>query len=115
MEHKAEVIADPNLHAHGITHPEPHVEHALRAQFIEQHQIDIAGVDAVAFSVICCGDPATAERHTVHLPEAITAEDMRTIMFHHAKKHAEAHAKALAAVEIVKALAAEGVECKTCK
>lgn len=115
MTHTARVIHNPATYAHVIVHRHEHIQHEQRLKFIEQHKIIAVGSGSIAFSVICCDDPATAERHTIAIPPGASADDIRVIMEHKAKLHAERHAAVSASVEIVKDLAEKGVECTACK
>ncbi len=115
MDHTGKVIHKPEDYALAITHREEHIQDEKRRLFLEQHAIQAVGVGSIAFSVICCDDPETAERHTVAVPPGASAEDVRTIMEHHARRHANAHAAVQNTIDIARELAENGVACATCK
>lgn len=61
-----------------------------RAQVIKE-SIESLGLNGMAFSVICCDDPATIERHTIHKAHTLTDEELRTVFDHYTKSAARAH------------------------
>lgn len=114
MNHTAELITDPNRHAHAITHAEPHVQHNERVKFIEQNKIEAVAGGGIAFSTICCSDPRHVKRHSLQHADHLNPEEVMQMIAFKAREHAEEHAKVTATVEAIKKIAKSGGVTQDC-
>lgn len=70
--------------------------------------VEDLGPNGIAFSVMCCDDPATTQRHTiVHAHTLTTAELEAVIRRRYLEPHAAAHKATAAHADHVRNLASE--------
>ncbi len=95
-----------------------------RATIVEG-SIEDLGPNGIAFSVICCGDPKTIQRHTIAAAHTLTADELeQVIVRRYLMPHEQAHRASSAHCDHVEKLSArfsatpEGpdvTECDNCK
>jgi hypothetical protein len=88
------------------------MEHTAK---ILEDSIEHVDTDTLAFSTVCCDDPATLERHTVHGLRGQSEADLRAVLMRLVRSHAERHLGTESAHSIVKSLvrSSQGL-CHTC-
>lgn len=84
--------------------------------------IEDLGPNGIAFSVICCDDPKTIQRHTLAAAHTLTTEELeQVIVRRYLMPHEQAHAKTTAHAYHIEKLAAsfghrpEGPDVEDCK
>jgi hypothetical protein len=99
---------------------------------MEKHQATIVegsiedlGPNGIAFSVVCCGDPKTIQRHTVAHAHTMTVDELEQVIVRkylmpheQAHKSSSAHAKHVATMSIRFRQTPAGpdlTECDNCK
>lgn len=73
------------------------------------------GLDGMAFSVICCEDPKTVTRHTVHKAHTLTDDELKELFTAHAKRAAQSHLASTKNETRAKQIAGELPGCEVCE
>lgn len=73
------------------------------------------GLHGMAFSVICCEDPTTVMRHTVHKAHALTDDELRELFTAYAKRAAQGHLAATKNETRAKQIAGDLPGCEVCE
>lgn len=84
-----------------------------KARVIKE-SIESLGTNGMAFSVICCEDPTTIERHTIHKAHSLTDDELRKVFDRYARAAAKAHLANSRNSERAKQIAGEHPGCEVC-
>jgi hypothetical protein len=84
-----------------------------KAKLVEGSVEDL-GPNGMAFSVICCDDEKTVQRHTLHHAHTMTDAELRARLDYHVKEHARSHLASEKNVARVAAMLGEGEICHVC-
>jgi len=84
-----------------------------RAKVIRE-SIESLGAHGMAFSVMCCDDPTTIERHTIHKAHTLTDAELRMLFDQYAKAAAHAHLANCRNKERAMQIAGEHPGCEVC-
>jgi hypothetical protein len=59
---------------------------------IPAESIENLGARGMAFSVICCDDPGTVTRHTLHKAHTLSDDELKAVLTRYVRDHARDHA-----------------------